>query len=86
MTQRAVRPQEQSLCGTEHARHVQYSHQIHFRWFTSSTKSATIQRRISVWDTPRNVPARPVRGQWAARPNDSVPGSHVGAAGKAAPM
>ena len=59
MTQRAVAPQAQSLCRTEHARHDQCSHQIHLRWFTSSRKRATIQRRISVRDTLLNVSADP---------------------------
>ena len=52
MNQRAVAPQAQSLCFAVHRRQLQCSHQIHLRWFTSSTKSATIQRRISVRDTP----------------------------------
>ena len=51
MTQRDVRPQAQSLCFTVHARQLQNSHQIHLRWFTSRTKRATIQMRISVRDT-----------------------------------
>ena len=69
MTQRDVAPQEQSLCATVHARHCQCSHQIHFRWLISSTKSATIQRRISVRDTVPNVSAHSRAGQWAGRPN-----------------
>lgn len=69
MTQRLVWPQAQSLCATMHARHVQNSHQIHLRWFTSRTKRATIQRRISVRDTMFNVSARFGGGQWAKRPN-----------------
>ena len=59
MIQRAVAPQAQSLCRTVHARQVQCSHQIHLRWFTSSTKRATIQRRISVRDTLLNLSADP---------------------------
>src|SRR6266536_5787042 len=51
MTQRAVSPHEQSLCFTEHARQDQCSHQIHLRWFTSSTNRATIQSRIWLRDT-----------------------------------
>src|SRR5579884_2491894 len=69
MTQRAVRPQEQSLCTTVHARQRQCSHQIHFRWFTSREKSATIQMRISVRDTMATVSAPPRGRQWAGRPN-----------------
>ena len=69
MIQREVLPQAQSLCFTVHARQLQCSHQIHFRWFTSSTKRATIQRRISVRDTMFNVSARFGGGQWAKRPN-----------------
>jgi hypothetical protein len=69
MIQRDVLPQEQSLCFTEHARQLQCSHQIHLRWFTSSTKRAVIQRRISVRDTMSNVSAPPHKGQWAGRPN-----------------
>ena len=49
--QRAVAPQPQSLCFAEQWRQFQCSHQIHFRWFTSSTNSATIHRRITVRDT-----------------------------------
>jgi len=48
--QRAVAPQPQSLCFAAQWRQSQYSHQIHLRWFTSSRKSAAIQRRISVRD------------------------------------
>jgi hypothetical protein len=59
MTQRDVAPQAQSLWRTVHARQDQYSHQIHLRWFTSSRKRATIQRRISVRDTLFNVSADP---------------------------
>src|SRR3954447_4481088 len=55
MIQRDVPPQEQSLCFTVQRRQSQYSHQIHLRWFTSSTKSVTIQMRISVRDTLSNV-------------------------------
>jgi hypothetical protein len=62
MIQRAVAPQAQSLCFTVQARQLQCSHQIHFRWFTSSTNRATIQRRISVRDTSSNVSA--ARGAW----------------------
>ena len=46
-----VVPQPQSLCFAQHLRQFQFSHQIHLRWFTSSTKRATIQRRICVLDT-----------------------------------
>jgi hypothetical protein len=69
MTQRDVAPQAQSLCFTVHARQLQCSHQIHLRWFTSSTKRATIQRRISVRDTLSNVSTPRRRGQWARGPN-----------------
>ena len=69
MSQRDVAPQAQSLCFTEHARQLQYSHQIHLRWFTSSRKRATIQRRISVCDTLLNVSTFPSAEQWAGRPN-----------------
>jgi hypothetical protein len=69
MSQRDVAPQAQSLCFTEHARQLQYSHQIHLRWFTSSRKRATIQRRISVCDTLSNVSTPPTTEQWAGRPN-----------------
>jgi len=69
MTQRLVWPQEQSLCATAQLPHVQNSHQIHLRWFTSRTKRATIQRRIWVCDTSPNVSASPVDEQWAERPN-----------------
>jgi len=69
MTQRLVEPQEQSLCTTVQLRHVQYSHQIHLRWFTSRMKRATIQSRIWVCDTSTNVSASPVSSQWAERPN-----------------
>ena len=72
MIQREVLPQAQSLCFTVHARQLQCSHQIHFRWFTSSTKRATIQRRISVRVTVFNVSAHFGAEQWAERPN--VPG------------
>ena len=68
MIQRDVCPQEQSLCFTVHVRQSQYSHQIHLRWFTSRMKRATIQRRISVRDTPSNVSAYRSRQQWAERP------------------
>src|SRR3954447_4097365 len=78
MSQRDVRPQEQSLCGTVQAWQLQYSHQIHLRWFTSSTNRATIQRRIWVCDTLTNVSARRRRGQWAARPNVGSPRSYDG--------
>jgi hypothetical protein len=71
MSQRAVDPQAQSLCFTEQARQLQYSHQIHLRWFTSRTKRATIHRRISVRDTMPNVSARLRPGQWAARPKEA---------------
>ena len=69
MTQREVFPQAQSLCFTVHARQLQCSHQIHFRWFTSRTMRAAIQRRISVRDTMSNVSARLRNGQWAGWPN-----------------
>ena len=69
MIQRAVAPQAQSLCRAVHARQVQCSHQIHLRWFTSSRKRATIQRRISVRDTLSNVSTSPSAEQWAGRPN-----------------
>jgi hypothetical protein len=45
MIQDGVEPHPQSLCFAVQLRQLQCSHQIHFRWFTSSTKSATIQRR-----------------------------------------
>ena len=51
MTQERVAPQEQSLCFAEQLRQSQYSHQIHFKWFNSSTRSARIQMKISVRDT-----------------------------------
>jgi hypothetical protein len=51
MIQRAVSPQAQSLCFAVQARQDQYSHQIHLRWFTSSTNRAMIQRRIWLRDT-----------------------------------
>ena len=73
MTQRLVRPQAQSLCFWEHLRQLQFSHQIHLRWFTSRMKRATIQRRISVFDTPFNVSAYRSREQWADWP--SLPGA-----------
>ena len=69
MIQRDVAPQEQSLCFTVQRRQSQYSHQIHLRWFTSSTKRATIQRRISVRDTLSNVSVRVPIHQWAGWPN-----------------
>jgi hypothetical protein len=72
MIQREVCPQEQSLCFTVHVRQSQYSHQIHLRWFTSRTKRAAIQMRISVRDTLVNVSAPLAGGQWAGWPN--VPG------------
>jgi len=68
MSQRLVWPQAQSLCATAQPRHVQNSHQIHLRWFTSRTKRATIQRTISVFDTLPNVSAAPRKRQWAERP------------------
>ena len=68
MTQRLVLPQEQSLCAAVQLRHVQNSHQIHLRWFTSRMRRATIQSRISVFDTPSNVSAYRSRQQWAERP------------------
>jgi len=72
MIQREVAPQEQSLCFTEQARQLQYSHQIHLRWFTSRTKRATIQRRICVRDTSSNVSAASGGGQWAGWPTLGV--------------
>jgi hypothetical protein len=68
MIQRAVDPQEQSLCFTVQTRQLQCSHQIHFKWFTSSTRRATIQRRIWVCDTTPNVSAAAALDQWAGRP------------------
>jgi hypothetical protein len=58
-----------------HRRQSQNSHQIHLRWFTSSTKRATIQTRISVRDTLSNVSALCLREQWAGWPNLRRPGS-----------
>src|SRR5579884_3250935 len=52
MTQERVAPHEQSLCFAVQARQFQYSHQIHFRCWTSSTRRARIQRKIAVRDTP----------------------------------
>jgi hypothetical protein len=75
MIQREVAPQEQSLCFTEQARQLQYSHQIHLRWFTSRIRSATIQRRICVRDTSSNVSATCCVGQWAGWPTLGAPGS-----------
>jgi hypothetical protein len=75
MIQREVAPQEQSLCFTEQARQLQYSHQIHLRWFTSRSKSATIQRRICVRDTSSNVSAASGGGQWAGWPTLGAAGS-----------
>src|SRR3954447_14628788 len=69
MSQRLVLPQEQSLCSTEQLRQLQYSHQIHLRWFTSRTKRATIQSMISVRDTVSNVSAPIRQEQWANRPS-----------------
>ena len=69
MIQRLVLPQEQCLCVTAQLLHVQNSHQIHLRWFTSRMKRATIQSRISVFDTPSNVSAYRSRQQWAERPS-----------------
>jgi hypothetical protein len=57
MSQRAVEPHAQSLCFALQARQLQCSHQIHLRWFTSSTTSATIQRRISFRDTVATLSA-----------------------------
>ena len=51
MTHERVAPQEQSLCFAEQLRQSQYSHQIHFKWFSSRIMSARIQRKISVRDT-----------------------------------
>jgi hypothetical protein len=75
MSQRDVDPQAQSLCFTWHARQLQYSHQIHLRWFTSRTKRATIHRRIWVRDTTSNVSTPPRAEQWAERPNPRAPRS-----------
>ena len=75
--QRAVAPHAQSLCFERQLRQSQCSHQIHLRWFTSSTKRATIQRRVCVCDTLVNVSADRVSDQWAARPNVSPPRSYV---------
>ena len=75
MTQRLVRPQAQSLWATAQLRQVQNSHQIHLRWFTSRMKRATIQSRISVFDTPSNVSAYRSREQWADWPSLSRVGS-----------
>src|SRR5206468_8666548 len=41
-------PQPQSLCLRPHFAHSQYVHQIHFRWFSSSTISATQDAKTSV--------------------------------------
>jgi hypothetical protein len=76
MTQREVAPQLQSLCFSEQLRQSQNSHQIHLRWFTSSTKRATIQMRISVRDTSSNVSASRADRQWAERPNSPRPRSY----------
>jgi hypothetical protein len=46
------------------------------RWFTSSTKSATIQRRISVCDTVVTVSAAMRARQWAGGPNLPGQGSY----------
>jgi hypothetical protein len=46
------------------------------RWFTSRTKRATIQRRISVRDTLSNVSAPRLREQWAGWPNLRRPRSY----------
>jgi hypothetical protein len=46
------------------------------RWFTSSRKRATIQRRISVRDTLSNVSTPPSTEQWAGRPNLPGAGSY----------
>ena len=75
MIQREVAPQEQSLGFTVQRRQSQYSHQIHLRWFTSSTKRVTIQMRISVRDTLSNVSASVYSGQWAGWPNIGTRGS-----------
>ena len=77
MTQRLVLPQAQSLCATVQVRHVQNSHQIHLRWFTSRTKRATIQSRISVCDTLSNVSAVLGPRKWAGRPVLGRPGSYA---------
>jgi hypothetical protein len=47
-------------------------------------KSATIQRRISVWDTPANVPPGPSKGNGPPGPTP-LPRGPRGAALKAAP-
>ena len=70
INQRWVAPQAQSLCFAEQRRQLQCSHQIHLRWFTSSTKSATIHRRMAVRDTPSTV--------WAAPPDGNGPGGPNG--------
>src|SRR3954463_7577901 len=76
MTQRLVWPHEQFLCTTVQLRHVQNSHQIHLRWFTSRMKRATIQRRICVCVTASNVSAAFAELQWAERPRLFVFRSH----------
>ena len=45
MIQDGVDPHAQSLCFAVQRRQLQCSHQIHFRWFTSSTNSATIHSK-----------------------------------------
>jgi hypothetical protein len=46
------------------------------RWFTSRTKRATIQSRISVFDTLPNVSAPARKRQWAERPRLGRSGSY----------
>jgi len=72
--QRAVAPQAQSLCFAEQWRQFQCSHQIHLRWFTSRTKSATIQRRISVCDTSPTVRLVARTGNGPGGPNRPLGG------------
>ena len=75
MIQRLVLPQAQSLWVTEQLLHIQNSHQIHLRWFTSRMKRATIQSRISVFDTPSNVSVFLPGQQWAGWPTVPRPRS-----------
>src|SRR5581483_12515201 len=73
INQRAVAPQAQSLCFAVQRRQLQCSHQIHLRWFTSSTKRATIQRRIEVRVTLPTV--------WVTRGGGNGPGGPIAPAG-----